>query len=162
MSSCGEPLRAVLSVQAGGALPDVRGFAAWRAIHYEIAPATLQRVELLRAAVVGGTQSKDSRELKGALIRLKALIAEYNELSHDPLEDSIKELGLKAILPQGLRDELIKMSDPPRKFSPIWNWVQAFLGRVVSETKPKGLEGSVAMDLGAVHSPNVTNRKTKV
>ena len=96
--TAGEPLRSVLSVQAGGALPNVRGFEAWRSIHYEIAPATLQRVELLRAAVVGGTQTKDSKELKAALTRLKALIAEYNELSHEPLEDSIKELGLKAVL----------------------------------------------------------------
>ena len=151
--TAGDPLRAVLSVQAGGSLPNVRGFEAWRAIHYEIAPATLQRIELLRAAVVGGPQSKDVKELKSALLRLKALIAEYNELSHEPLEDSIKELGLKAVLPEGLKGELIKMSDPPRKFNPIWNWVQAFLGRVVSETKPRGLEGSVAMDLGAVQAP---------
>ena len=81
--TAGEPLRAVLSVQAGGSLPNVRGFEAWRAIHYEIAPATLQRIELLRAAVVGGPQSKDVKELKGALLRLKALSAECNELSHD-------------------------------------------------------------------------------
>ena len=149
----GEPLKLVLALQAGGVLPGCRGLEAWRAIHYDAAPGTEERVELLRNAVVRGVESKDAAILKTALRRHKALIAEYDELSLIPLEDSLKAMGLKSILTEGLSSELLKMTEPPRAYKDLYNWVMAYLGRIVDKDKPS-LSTSAAMDLGSVAPPS--------
>ena len=79
-------------------------------------PRTEQRREALRASIVHGKTSEGITELRSSMITLESLIAEFADLSEEPLGDDMLAMGVKTRLTNDIRADLLK-PPPPRPSS---------------------------------------------
>ena len=134
----------------------VRGFEAWKEIHYGCNPKNSLRAEEIREAIIKPPdgRAKDLADLKTKLPLLTARVRNHDEVALEPIAEQIKLMGLKALLPTDVKARL-DSSDIESSYTAVLKWVHALCERITAEGGPKDRAYPVPMQLGHVGGEQV-------
>jgi hypothetical protein len=165
-------LYGLLSQQTGGsiwtAVDNVQehvlnGLEAWRVITYGCSPKSPIKAEEIRRAITNGEQGRAAsmQELKNKLVHFDALIRSFEEASEKSLEDGIRIIGLKAIIPLELEQKLIYELSFSDDYKKSREWIDSLVIKYTS-TAPTVASQQFNMEIGNIGSAGPDNQVLSV
>ena len=144
----------------------LNGLEAWREIHYGCNPKNSLRAEELREQVVKALpegRAKNMADLKSKLVTMDAKIRAHDEVSNVPMEEQIKLMGLKAVLPLELKARWESQTDIADNYTAVFKWVESLCARHTASGAPHAGGGNfqVPMQLGAVGDASSSSEVTQ-
>ena len=129
----------------------MNGLEAWRVITYGCSPRSLPRAEEIRKAITNGEQGRATSmaELKNKLVHYDSLTRAYEGASEKSLEESIRVIGLKAIMPAEFEHKLIYELNFSEDYKQTREWLDSLVIKHTSSA-PVGANQQFPMEIGNI------------